>query len=120
MNEKMISFGEAVKPIQKWFRENCSPHDKIIIDWNMANLFEGSMGVTSGWIDFQSTRKDIKNVSLSICDGGNYFVDLQCGEEHLGQDCACRHVASTKSKEDAIWLADRMSKRLDIPLVTNI
>lgn len=56
MNEKMRSFEEAVKPIQKWLKENGCPHDLIVIDWDMARLFEGSMGVTSGWIEVEKSK----------------------------------------------------------------
>ena len=49
MNEKMESFEEAVKPIQKWLKENGYPHDLIVIDWDMARLYEGKFGITSGW-----------------------------------------------------------------------
>lgn len=57
MNEKMKSFEEAVKPIQKWFRENCCPHDRVVIDWDMARLFEGVMGVTSSWVEIEKLNK---------------------------------------------------------------
>ncbi|MGN9164947.1 hypothetical protein ACTNDY_06620 [Tissierellaceae bacterium HCP3S3_D8] len=59
MNDKMNSFEEAARPIQKWFRENCSSHDRVIIDWNMAYLLEGSMGITSGWLDLEEAQKDV-------------------------------------------------------------
>lgn len=57
MNEKMRSFEEAVKPIQKWLKENGCPHDRIVIDWDMARHFEETMGVTSGWVDIEKLRR---------------------------------------------------------------
>jgi len=57
MNEEMKSFEEAVKPIQKWLKGNCCPHDVVVIDWDMARLYEGKIGITSGWVDLDKMRE---------------------------------------------------------------
>lgn len=61
MNEKMKSFEEAVKPIQKWLKENGCPHDVVMIDWDMARLFNGQISVTSGWVDIEKLKVGINN-----------------------------------------------------------
>lgn len=36
-------FREAVKPAVNWLQKNCSPHHKIIIEMNGAELVGGEM-----------------------------------------------------------------------------
>ena len=64
VNERMSSFQEAVKPIQKWLKDNGCPHDLVVIDWDMARFYEAQMGVTSGWVDIEKARaSDDRNSS---------------------------------------------------------
>lgn len=45
--EKMKSFEEAIQPLFKWMEENCTPHDKVIVDTMNAELVSGEIGIPS-------------------------------------------------------------------------
>lgn len=66
MNEKMKSFEESVKPVQKWLKENGCPHDLIVVDWDMARFYEAQMGVTSGWVDIEKARASDEALAKAI------------------------------------------------------
>lgn len=41
--EKLKEFETAMKPAVEWFRKNCNPHQRIIIESDGVELFSGEM-----------------------------------------------------------------------------
>lgn len=60
----------------------------------------------------------IKNIY--ICkDEKNYFVDAQCTEQHFGQKCSCKNIATVKNEKLALFIGKVNARILNVPLLTN-
>lgn len=60
----------------------------------------------------------VANVFVGKADWG-YFIDLQCSEEHYGQDCSCKNIAIVESKKDALGIGKQKSVELEVNLLTD-
>jgi len=60
----------------------------------------------------------VKNVYVGKADWG-YFIDLQCDEEHLGQECQCKNVDIVEEKENALDIGRKKAKEMNVPLYTD-
>lgn len=59
----------------------------------------------------------IRNILIGLEEGNKYYVQSCCGEEHIGQSCDCKSYAEGLSKKEAISLANKKSKELNIPVI---
>lgn len=57
----------------------------------------------------------IKNIACGVEDG-KYYVQLCCGEEHIGKDCDCQSIGEDLSCDEAKVLAYQKSKELNVPV----
>lgn len=58
----------------------------------------------------------IANIAYGVNDKGKYYVQTCCNEEHLGQKCDCKSFGEEFSREEAIALAQRKAKELNVPV----
>lgn len=62
--------------------------------------------------------KKIANVFVGKADWG-YFIDLQCSDEHLGQECGCKNIDIVQYKKDALEIGRAKAKELQVALLTD-
>ena len=36
---------EICRPVIEYLHQQCCPHDRVIVDWNSAELVEGAVGI---------------------------------------------------------------------------
>lgn len=60
----------------------------------------------------------VKNVFVGKADWG-YFIDLQCNEEHKGQNCDCANIGVVECKEQALEIGRKEADSLGVPLLTD-
>lgn len=59
-----------------------------------------------------------KNIYVGKADWG-YFIDVQCDEEHNGEECECKNIDIVETKKEALEIGRKSADEYNIPLLTD-